>query len=186
MDKEEFELLSKAYGPIVTKIINDNVRFYRFIEKIKWRFGYDENIAIIANCNRNTNIITINLKAFMDSYFAKDLLTIEYFLLHEIRHVFQHSCIKDYTENKEVSVGEDLIKTWIKESENYATACDENGNEREEYFSQDLEMDAYAFSYAVMKYKYDDVSMLYVPEVFGDDFYEIVESWLNTFSDENL
>ena len=154
---EEFELLSKEYSQIVADIINDNVRFYRFIEKIKWCFGYDENTAIIANCNRSTNIITLNLKAFMDLYFAKDLLTIEYFLLHEIRHVFQHSSIKEYKDGKEISVGEDLIKTWIEESDNYTTACDENGNEREEYFAQDLEMDAYAFSYAVMKYKYDDV-----------------------------
>lgn len=186
MKKEEFEMLSKAYAPYVKQIIESNTRFYRSNDTIRWCFGYDENTAIMATYNRTTNVVTINLKSFMQAYFSKDLKTIEYYLLHEIRHVFQNSIIKDYKEGLEIPVGEDIVTKWIQEGENYVTSCDKEGNENLDYFMQDCEMDAYAFSLAVMKYKYGDVSNLYVPPVYGDEFNQILKMWMDAFKEENL
>lgn len=39
-------------------------------------------------------------------------------------------------------------------------------------------MDAYAYSYAVMKYKYGEVEYLYIPQTYqNDEFDEIVNEW---------
>ena len=51
---------------------------------------------------------------------------------------------------------------------------------------EDSEMDAFAFSLAVMKYKYKDVSTLFVPKCYGAEFFEIVDSWINTFEKEQV
>lgn len=185
MNKEYFELLRKAYAPIVNDIINKNVRFYRFNETIRWCFGFDEDISIIATCNRKTNVITINLNSFMKAYIEHDLKTIEYYLLHEIRHIFQHEIIKDFKEGLDVAIDKKIIEKWIYEGDHYIKSCDEDGNENPDYFQQDSEMDAYAFSYAVMKYKYGELD-LYVPQVYESDFYNIVDEWIEAFVEEKL
>ncbi len=186
IDKNEFELLSKSYAPIVSNIINSNVKFYRFKETIKWCFGYDEDEAIMASCDRKDGHITINLNSFIRAYLNNDLLTVEYYLLHEIRHAFQFSVIKDYQEGKEIPISVDYVRLWIKENENYITACDKDGNLNKSYFKQDCELDAYAFSYAVMKYKYKNCEHLYIPEIDKEEFDSIVSEWINTFKSEDL
>ena len=47
-------------------------------------------------------------------------------------------------------------------------------------------MDAYAFSFAVMKYKYGDVSNLFIPSSYGSEFYDIVNKWIELFIADNL
>lgn len=186
MEKEEIELLSKSYAPIVERLINSNVRYYRFKETIRWCFGYDEEMSIMASCNRKTNVITINLKAFMNAYLSKDMMTIEYYLLHEIRHVFQHIVMKDFEEGKNIPISHDIVNKWIEEEKNYVKSIDENGKENPNYFFQDLEMDAYAFSYSVMKHKYKNVDILYVPPMYGWEFFDMVNEWLIAFKSEGL
>ena len=126
----------------------------------------------------------------MSHYMAGDLYTVEYFLLHEIRHIFQHLIIEDYQNGREVPFDSKLVEQWIFENnkENYIKALDENGNENDGYFKQDIEIDAYAFSLAVMKYKYDEklIQHLYVPHQFGDAFWNIVTDWIRYFKEEKL
>lgn len=186
IEKEEFEMISKAYAPIVTHIIEENVNFYRFNETIKWCFSYDENISIMASCNRNSNVVSINLKSFMNCYFNNDLKTIEYYLLHEIRHAFQHSIISDYKGGLPIPIDASIVKKWISEGEAYVIALNKDGTENKAYFYQDCEMDAYAFSYAVMKYKYGEVPELYLPNVYEDEFYKIVDEWMDAFRSEKI
>ena len=190
MDRDEIVLLSKAYGPIIDKIIKDNLAYYGFFETIKYCFDWIEDMSIMAKCNRKTNIITINLKSFMDSYFKHDLLTIEYYLLHEIRHIFQHLIMLDYNNHIEIPISEEIVKKWIRESENYSESVDEEGNVNPNYFKQDSEIDAYAFSLAVMRYKYknDKIKHLYVPELIENDkeFIGIIEDWINYFKKEGI
>ena len=50
MKKEEFELQCKSFTPIIKELIDSNVRFYRYNETIKWKFGYDEDASIMAVC----------------------------------------------------------------------------------------------------------------------------------------
>ena len=52
-----------------------------------------------------------------------------------------------------------------------------------------VEKDGYvlAYAYAVMKYKYGEVSYLYVPKTYeNDEFYGIVDEWIDTFERERL
>ncbi len=50
-----------------------------------------------------------------------------------------------------------------------------------------LYTDAFAYSYAVMKYKYGEVKYLYLPEVYhNDEFDKIVNEWQVAFKNEGL
>lgn len=185
MINQEEKTINK-YSKIIAKFIIDNVRFFRFSETIKWQFVKNPDISIIASVNRSTNVISVNYNSVDYAYKTNDLMTIEYFLLHEIRHVFQHLIISDYKNKQPVSIPIEIVEKWVFEMNHYVKAVDNKGNENKGYFEQDCEMDAYAFSYAVMKYKYENVSSLYLPPTFGDEFYEIVNLFIETFKNEKL
>lgn len=178
----------QEYGNMIDYMIKEDAKYFRFCETIYWCFDYDEKPAIVATCDMKSNVIKINANAFLIALKRDELKTIEYFILHEVRHVFQHLIIKDYLNNVEIPISKEIVLRWIEENKNYQKSCDENGNLNEKYFMQDSEMDAYAFSYAVMKYKYGDVSYLYIPEFFiGDsNFDSIVNEFVNTFTNEKL
>ena len=82
---------------------------------------------------------------------------------------------------------ESRTKNGSQEVGRYVTALNEEGKENTGYFSQDMEMDAYAYSYAVMKYKYGEVEYLYIPQAYqNDEFDEIVNEWQVAFKNEEL
>lgn len=184
MTEEEFDKLSNLYSPLITKIINSNALFYGFNEKIRWCFTYKKKISIMAETDRKTNIISFNVNAINYSHLTGHVMDIEYYALHEIRHIFQHIVVKDYEEGKDIPIPKEIAERWIKEQNNYVPSLDENGNENKEYFLQDIEMDAFAFSYAVMKYKYKNIDYLYVPPLYGKEFEEMVDEWVSCFTEE--
>lgn len=187
IDKSLFEHLQQQYSTIISNIINSNVRFYRTSQTIQWRFGYDESVSIFACCNRGTNVVTVNIAAVDFSFQQNEPLHIEYFLLHEIRHIYQHLEIEDYRKDPTKCNNAELAKKWSEEEDSYVTALNEEGEENTGYFSQDMEMDAYAYSYAVMKYKYGEVEYLYIPQTYqNDEFDEIVNEWQVAFKNEGL
>lgn len=188
LNKEEIAELPKLYESIINKLISNNVEFYRFSETIKWCFGFDDKTSIVAETNRKNNVITINIKAFMRSLFEDNLITIEYFLLHEIRHVFQHLIISDFESGLDLPISEEIVKKWKYEGDHYIKSLLDNGEENPKYFMQDSEMDAYAFSLSVMEYKYkqNKIKHLYIPPVYGHDFRRLVEEWKDTFEKENI
>ena len=48
-------------------------------------------------------------------------------------------------------------------------------------------MDAFAYAYAVMKYKYGEVKYLYIPKTYrNDEFDKIVNEWQIAFKKEGL
>ena len=182
-----FDNLAGTYAPIISRIIDQNFKFYRTNQTIKWQFGFDEHVAIFASCNKNTNVITVNIAAVDFSFQRKEPLHIEYFLLHEIRHVFQHMEIEDYKKDPTRCVNIELAEKWAKEEENYVTALDESDQVNAEYFNQDMELDAFAYSYAVMKYKYGTIPYLYIPRVYQNSIFDaIVSDWINAFAEEGL
>lgn len=189
MDKNELKMRSELYAPIIKNIIEKDVKFFMFKQTVKWAFNYGEESSIIAVVGKD-NIVEINLFSVMSYYMVGDLYTVEYFLLHEIRHVFQNLIIEDYKNGEEVPFCKELVEQWIFEGDpkNYIKALDKDGNENEGYFKQDIEIDAYAFSLAVMKHKYkeDEIKHLYVPHQFGDDFWLIVNDWIRYFKVEKL
>lgn len=188
MDEALFQQLQNYYAPIITDIINSNTKFYWTDQTIRWRFGFDERVAIIAACNKKTNMITINIAAVDFAFRTKnEPLQIEYFLLHEIRHIYQHLEIEDYKTDPSKCNNAELAQKWYEEENKYVAALDSNGNENKEYFAQDLEMDAYAYAYAVITYKYGRVPYLYVPKAYeNDEFNQIVSEWHQAFVEEGL
>lgn len=187
IEKELFERLQQQYSPIISDIINSDVEFYRTNQAIQWRFGYDERVAIFACCDRKTNIVTVNIAAVDFSFLQNEPLHIEYFLLHEIRHIYQHLVIADYRKDPTKCNNAELAKKWSEEEDNYETALNKEGKENIGYFLQDMEMYAFAYSYAVMKYKYGEVEYLYIPKAYrNEEFDKIVAEWQETFKNEGL
>lgn len=179
--KKTFDEYNSILSPIVSKMINDNYKYYQINEKIFWSFEYDSDLSIMGTCSRDKNEIHLNIFSVKKAFYEGLLIDVEYFIVHEIRHIFQHIEIRKYKAGIESAVDTNLIKKWIYENEHYEKALDENGNENPEYFKQDSEFDAYAFSYALMKYKYKNVSKLYVPNYYGKEFYETVDYWIDIF-----
>ena len=187
IEKELFERLQQQYSPIISDIINSDVEFYRTNQTIRWKFGYDERVAIFAWCNRKTNIVTVNIAAVDFALQQNEPLDIEYFLLHEIRHIYQHLEIEDYRNDPTKCNNAELAKKWTEEENNYVTALNKEGKENRGYFMQDMEMDAFAYAYAVMKYKYGEVEYLYIPKAYrNEEFDKIVAEWQETFKNEGL
>lgn len=187
MEKELFDKFYECYNPIfepmITKIIAENSKFYQVNEKIFWGFTWIEDITIMGNCDKKSNLIELNLQSVIHAFKNNLFYDVEYFVNHEIRHIFQHIKIREFDNGIDNGVDKELIKQWKYEEENYIKVKDENGNINESYFKQDIEMDAYAFSLAIMKYKYGEVD-LYIPECYGQDFYELVDWWINHFKEE--
>ena len=98
-----------------------------------------------------------------------------------MRHAFQYSEILAFKRGEETHVDTGIIKKWISESEEYIGILDENGNMRPSYYKQHMEFDAFAFSYAVIKYKYGEVPYLSKPTQYGDEFDKDVDKWYQTF-----
>lgn len=184
MSQEEFKKVYEKYNPIfapiISKMIQDNYKYFQISETIKWGFGYSNDLAIMGTCDRNNNEIHLNIFSVKKAYEDNNLMDVEYFIIHEARHIFQHIKIKEHKAGINNGVDPNLIEKWIYEGEHYIKSLDENGNENPKYFDQDSELDAYAFSYALMKYKYKDVD-LYVPKYYDNEFYSIVEDWLKYF-----
>ena len=186
MEKGLFEFLSNSYSTLIEELINANSIYTNIDETIKWTFAWDENPAITGAVNRETNIMSINVVFVDRAYKDNRIFDIEYFLLHEMRHIYQHIQIERYSVNKN-TIDPVFILKWIEEGKNYIKALDENGNENPNYFKQDCEFDAYAFSYAVMSHKYSRKfnSLLFVPSVyeneFKKEFKEVVNDFLNSF-----
>lgn len=187
ISRELFESLCGEYSALINDIINSNVKFYRTGQTIKWKFGYDDEDAIFGACDKHTGEITVNIASVDHLLQINEPLTIEYFLLHEIRHIYQHLEIVDYQTDPSKCNNAELAKKWAEEENNYVTALDKDGNENAGYFVQDIEMDAFAYSYAVMKYKYGEIRYLYIPEKYAnEEFDRIVTKWLETFKNEGL
>jgi len=191
MIKEEFKRVYDEYNPIfapmINKMIHDNYKYFQISETIKWEFGYDEDLSIMGTCDRNTNIIRLNIFSVKKAYEDNNLMDVEYIIIHEARHIFQHIKIREYKSRIIGEVDTNLIEKWIYENENYIKALDQDGKENPNYFKQDSELDAYAFSYALMKYKYgpNKIKDLYIPEVYKTDreYNDIVNDFIAFFKD---
>ena len=129
----------------------------------------------------------MNIKAVDSAYREDEPLQIEYFLLHEIRHIYQHLEIENFRKDPSKCCNSEFVKKWAEEEKSYITALDSDGDENEGYFTQDMEMDAYAYAFAVMKYKYGEIKYLYVPDAYKNgEFNNIVGVWTETFRNEML
>ena len=72
--------------------------------------------------------ISIISRDLADRNLLRPLFVIEYFLVHETKHIYQHIQIVKYKEGKN-DVGNQYIVKRIKENENYEQSVDKDGNE---------------------------------------------------------
>lgn len=187
ISKAQIKQLTTKYSPLVKWLFESNQIYTNIDETIRWFLVWDDNTAITAAVNRKTNIIRVNLAFINEAYNSNRIYDIEHFLLHEMRHVYQHIQIKK-SENKENTVGDKYIERWIKEGSSYISSVDKEGKENIDYFKQDCELDAYAFSFAIMHIKYHGMydSLLYMPEIYKnelkEEFDSAVKDFLETYS----
>ena len=188
MNAEMFNFLQNRYAPVIKRMIESNVKFYRTNQTIRWQFGYKERVAIFAWCDQRTNVLTINIASVDFAFERNEPLQIEYFLLHEIRHIYQHLEKETYKINPLQCNNADLARKWLEEEKDYIPALNKENKENEGYFMQDMELDAYAYAFAVMKYKYGNVPYLYIPKAYegNSEFAEIVDNWIQVFQEEDI
>lgn len=183
--KELFDKLQKKYSPFVRWLIDSNQAYMNVSERIRWGFTWNDELAITGGTDRKTNIISVNLAYVDEAYSNNALYDIEYFLIHEMRHVYQHLEIKKYNNKEKISVDSELIKDWIEEGKNYVASVNENREENIDYFRQKCELDAYAFSFALMHQKYRGRydGLLYVPPIYKSELKEKYDSAVKEFVD---
>lgn len=187
MDKVTFDELQNKYSMAVSQLINQNINFYQIDFTIRWQFGFDDRISMVAFYNRKEKNIIVNIASVDYAFINDQKLVIEYFLLHEIRHIYQFQEIEKYKKNPSECDNQSLAKKWLEESLDYKSAVDKNGNENKEYFFQDMELDAFAYAYAVMLYKYGKIDYINVPQIYiNSEFDNIVEEWIQVFKKENF
>ena len=181
MDSNTLEVLKTKYHPIIQKIIDGNKSFYQFENEVHWSFFHNDNVAVVAFCDSGFNI-QVNIQAVVKAYEELNQpLMIEYFILHEIRHLFQRFCIQDIHHKDPPKLAIPQAKQWANEFSNYIRATDNV----ELYYSQSIEFDAFSFSYAVMRYKYGKVEYILPPKflVESTPFFKVVQIWFNHFTD---
>lgn len=188
MDGSTLNKLSHKYKDYINHFFIENAKYRNFNETIHWCFCYNEDLSISATTNRKINLILINYKWFIYCYSNKKDYEIEYFLIHETRHIFQHLIIKDFNNSVETEIPEEIIKKWIMEGENYIRVKDDNGEVNNNYFRQDVELDAFAYSFALMSFKYKGKydSLLYVDDIYKNELKDVfdglVGEWKSYFA----
>ena len=181
MNSNTLESLKTKYHSVIQKIIDENEPFYQFENQVHWNFFHDNNVALVAFCDKGFNI-QINILAVVKAYEELNQpLMIELFILHEIRHLFQRCCIQDLYYNDPPKLAIPQAQQWANEFNNYIKATDNI----ELYYSQSIEFDAFSFSHAVMLYKYGNVEYIIPPKYLDErtPFINVVQMWLKHFND---
>ena len=78
MIKEEFNKVYEKYNPIfapmISKMIQDNYKYFQIAETIRWKFGYDNDLAIMGTCDRKNNEIHLNIFSVKKAYEDNNLM----------------------------------------------------------------------------------------------------------------
>ena len=178
MDIQQVE----KYKPIIQNIIDSNVKFSCFENKIEWDFFENSDKAIFAKTGADFKLY-VNITSVIHAYEINEPLHVEYFILHEIRHIYQRRFIFLYKTDETNCPAPELAKRYDYEFCNYIKPTDD----LEAYYSQQIEFEAFTFSYSVMLYKYGHINYIKLPnylESLGIQPY--IDIWIKNFKDKNL
>ena len=167
----------EKYTPIIQNIINENRKFYGFNDEIKWEFFFDENVDLIATATKNLKL-KININSVEFAYKNNEPLVIEQFILHEIRHIWQRLFVQ--SSRLGYCCNEKLAAQYEFEFNNYCNIY----QDKEIYYNQQIEFEAFIFSYSVMRYKYGNISYITYPKFYDEKNINIqnyVDKWINSF-----
>ena len=178
MDTATLDKMAQKYYPLLNHIVQQNKHFYCFSGDVHIRLFFNENPAVVAIYNHATRVIDVNIWAVEVAYqLEKKPLFIEWYLLHEIRHMYQRFCM-DLLLNDPTRCPDINFAIRCKDNfEHYIKPEDAEGNINSQYYHQFVEFDAFVFSYSVMCLKYGELEYLSasLPKAFGEDFYHAVE-----------
>lgn len=88
--KKVYDKYNKIFAPMISKMIQDNYKYFQISEIIRWGFRYHNDLAIMGTCDRKNNVIHLNIFSVKKAYEDNNLMDVEYFIIHEARHVFQN------------------------------------------------------------------------------------------------
>ena len=152
---EEFNFLSEKYKYLIQDMLRQNMPFFKFRKQPIWGFIFDERVSILGSTNKEKNTVCLNIAAIDFAFSVGQPLMIEQFALHEFRHLYQFGEIESYkTGNYDGTENIETVKQWAYEHEHYIGPNNKTVNE---YYDQDLEFDAFTFSYAALKFKYNNL-----------------------------
>ena len=177
-----YSILENKFRPIIQKFIDDNKKFYGFENRINWGFFINEDVGLIATNNAKLEL-KVNIIAVDFAYKNNQPLMIEYFILHEIRHIYQRYFASLLSSDNCPNIP--LAIQYKTEFENY---CNIYQN-REIYYTQQIEFEAFAFSYSVIKYKYGNIEYIRYPAFYDEQQINIekhINQWLTIFMNQNL
>ena len=164
----------EQYAPLISNIIRSDMCFFALKKQVRWTFFFNERPAVFGAYSRKEDVLQLNIASVVTAFEKNEPLQIEYFLLHEIRHIFQYSQIDDMESGRETVISPGTLKKWVEETEQYHGPINADGSQNKQYFEQGMEFDAFVFSTAVMRYKYGDVSYIKPPAQYGEKFYAAV------------
>lgn len=173
--------LTEKYRHIIQNIIDANVKFYGFANKIEWKFFADPSIAIIAKTDPDLTLL-LNINSVDYAYTINEPLHIEYFILHEIRHIYQRRLVFLYKTDRANCPAPELASRYDYEFNNYVNPTDRNG-----YYSQQIEFEAFIFSYSVILYKYGPIEYIKLPNYYEKmDAQRHIDCWIDIFRKQKL
>ncbi len=178
MDK--LEEMQTKYEPIINEIITSNSKFNGFTNKLTWKYKIYDNPCKFATCEIDGSLV-INPVAIEMAEKLNQILNLEYFIMHEIRHSYQRRLIdKNYGQN----IKHPLTEQWLYE---FKHSIDPD-KDLIGYYNQLTELDAFAFSYAVMKYKYQNLEYINPPQYYQSNktFIQYVQKYLEFFNANNF
>lgn len=178
----DVDKLIEKYKQFINNIIKEDRKYFLFTKIPNWSFYADADINKIANFSKEEGLVKINLYACTNN----DIQQIEYNYLHAVRRFFQYQMVDAYKEGKEISIKECYVKEWENDFNNCVSLYNNDGSVNEAYFFQAIELDAFVFSYAVMKHKYKDVKNLFVPKIYDQTFYDVVDKLVNYYNKKGL
>ena len=171
----------EKYKHIIQNIIDSNVKFYGFENKVEWEFFDNPNRAIIGKVGLDLKLF-LNINSIIYAYEINEPLQIEYFILHEIRHIYQKRLILLYKVDRLHCPNPDMAQRYEYEFNHYIKPENLEG-----YYSQQIEFEAFTFSYAVMLYKYGPIDYIKLPVYLENmEIQKYIDSWLNVFKEKHL
>ena len=194
MDKEfHDEVIRKEIYPMLVDFFNQKLRPYicfPLTESVK--LGID---TVRENGFDSINIAAVSIYAeltiiFNDDfiYWAiqdNDLLSIKQLYVHELRHFYQHYWVSQYDEIGETGFeNEEILEKWKVEFGNYKRNTGNESKENTDYFEQLIEVDACAYSHALMTYLFPEESEnLWLPETTREKILSEVPDYIGMFEE---
>jgi len=171
----------KPYMNFVEKILSDDKEYILADDRVGLSFCKDTNMGYIGRYDRSEDIVYVNLYAI--NFYVNQInepYTIENFLIHELHHKYQYKCVSLYENNSKECADLDYARKCKESFDSYVTP----EQDKDKYHMQFVELDAFAYTYAIMCLKYGKVDYLKPPAILvkNVEFNERVSFYQEFFS----